>query len=436
MIVRPKWVLALVLACAGTACDSGFVHADDYHLGSRDKVRVRVYDWRPAVSDTHEWKALTGEYTVSAAGALSLPLVGEVPAAKLTTSEVATSISERLQTKIGLAQRPEIAVEVTEYRPFYILGQVSKPGEYSFRPELTVLQAVSTAGGIRQLEPGLFGFERDGLISRGDLRALAAERNTLLGRLARLDAELARSTDIQFPKELMDQGKAPQVTRMMREEELLMEARAAALRSQTDAMSQTEALLSREIESLQAKTLTIQRQESLARKELDAVSTLVAKGLSVSSRQMSLDQTVSQFESNRLDVDLLILRAKQDISKLARDKADLQNRQRTEILAEMSETRSKLAVNAEKMQTAQTLTFDSEVRAPAALANIMSTQTRPLGFRITRRIDGQLVTRTASEDDLVEPGDTIRVDREDGAPTPNTHGPPSVAQGEFQSRSQ
>ena len=433
MNVKPKWMFALVLACVGTTCDGSFVHADGYHLGPRDKVRVRVYDWRPAVSDTHEWKALTGEYTVSAAGALSLPLVGEVPAARLTPSEIATSISERLQAKIGLSQRPEVAVEVIEYRPFYILGQVGKPGEYSFRPELTVLQAISTAGGIRQLDANAVGFERDGLISRGDLRALAAERITLLGRQARLDAELAGSSNIQFPKELVDQGKAPQAARIMREEELLMEARAAALRSQTDAMTQTETLLSREIESLQAKGVTVQRQEGLARKELEAVSSLVAKGLSVSSRQMSLDQTVAQYESNRLDVDLLILRAKQDISKLARDKADLQNRHRTDALAEMAETRAKLAVNTEKMQTAQALTFDSEVRAPAALASITSTQGRPLGFRITRRIDGQLVTRTASEDDLVEPGDTIRVDREDGAPTPIS---PSVAQSEFQSQSQ
>ncbi|MEH3038224.1 MAG: polysaccharide export protein [Sphingomonas adhaesiva] len=109
--------------------------ATDYTLGAGDKLRITVFN-EPG---------LTGEYTVSSTGMVSFPLIGDVAAARQTLVDVQEAIRSRLAA--GYLKDPRVAVEVLEYRTFYILGEVNKPGEYPFRNNLTLEQAVATAGG-------------------------------------------------------------------------------------------------------------------------------------------------------------------------------------------------------------------------------------------------------------------------------------------------
>ena len=107
-----------------------------YHLGSGDKLRITVYN-EPA---------LTGEYSVTPAGAVAFPLIGTVAVADHTIEQVTNDITHRLDK--GYVQDPRVSVEVMNFRPFYILGEVNKPGEYPFINGLTVMNAVATAGGF------------------------------------------------------------------------------------------------------------------------------------------------------------------------------------------------------------------------------------------------------------------------------------------------
>ena len=107
-----------------------------YHLGSGDKVRIITFGEG----------ALTGEFVVSGAGTISLPLIGDIRALGLTTGELQINIQNAL--KNGFLTDPKVNVEVLNYRPFYILGEVTKPGEYPFTNGLTVLNAVATANGF------------------------------------------------------------------------------------------------------------------------------------------------------------------------------------------------------------------------------------------------------------------------------------------------
>ena len=108
----------------------------EYRLGAADKVRVNVFGE----------EALTGEFIVGGSGRISMPLTGEVQAAGLTISEFQTEIAEAL--KKGFINEPRVSAEVLNYRPFYILGEVNKPGEYPYTNNLTVLNAVATAEGF------------------------------------------------------------------------------------------------------------------------------------------------------------------------------------------------------------------------------------------------------------------------------------------------
>jgi len=88
---------------------------------------------------------LTGQYVVNAQGHVAFPLVGEVPAAGQTLNEFNASLTEALRTII---RNPSVSVEVTNYRPYFILGEVRTPGTYPYAANLTVVNAVATAQGF------------------------------------------------------------------------------------------------------------------------------------------------------------------------------------------------------------------------------------------------------------------------------------------------
>ncbi|MDB5447712.1 MAG: periplasmic protein involved in polysaccharide export [Phenylobacterium sp.] len=108
----------------------------DYRLGSSDKIRVITFGE----------EALTGEFFIGGSGKVSMPLIGEVQAAGMTIPEFQQEVETAL--KNGYLKEPHVSVEVLTYRPFYILGEVQKPGEYPYSNGLTVLNAVATANGF------------------------------------------------------------------------------------------------------------------------------------------------------------------------------------------------------------------------------------------------------------------------------------------------
>jgi protein involved in polysaccharide export with SLBB domain len=107
-----------------------------YKLGSGDRVRVVVF--------RHE--DLSGEFALDGAGKFAMPLVGEVEAFGLNTRELEQRIGQKLQD--GYIIDPQVSVEVLNYRPFYILGEVKAPGSYQFVNGMNVLNAVALAGGF------------------------------------------------------------------------------------------------------------------------------------------------------------------------------------------------------------------------------------------------------------------------------------------------
>ena len=110
--------------------------AGNYMLGPNDRIRLKVY----GEAD------ITGEYEVDSNGQVSIPLAGHITAAGLTTKQLERSITSALAK--GIVRDPRVNVEIALYRPYYILGEVKKGGEYPYRLGLTVMDAVASAGGF------------------------------------------------------------------------------------------------------------------------------------------------------------------------------------------------------------------------------------------------------------------------------------------------
>jgi polysaccharide export outer membrane protein len=91
-------------------------------------------------------EGLTNSYAIDAGGAITMPLIGRVPARGMTPAALAASITGRLRN--GFIREPSVAVEIEAYRPFFILGEVAAPGQYPYVPNMSVESAIAIAGGF------------------------------------------------------------------------------------------------------------------------------------------------------------------------------------------------------------------------------------------------------------------------------------------------
>jgi polysaccharide biosynthesis/export protein len=124
------------LAYGGVPTAMPAAYERDYRLDSGDRLRVVVYGQ----------DGLSNSYSIDASGAITMPLIGKVPARGATTSGLAAAITGRLRA--GFIREPSVAVEIESYRPFFILGEVTAPGQYPYVPHMTVESAVAIAGGF------------------------------------------------------------------------------------------------------------------------------------------------------------------------------------------------------------------------------------------------------------------------------------------------
>jgi polysaccharide export outer membrane protein len=126
----------LVTACAEDRPPAPRPASESYTLGTGDQLRVIVF------GETD----LSGQFTVDDGGHVRLPLIGQVDAAGRTLHQFEGDVAAKLSQ--GYLKNPRVSVEVTNYRPFFIIGEVNKPGEYPYATGMNVLNAVALAGGF------------------------------------------------------------------------------------------------------------------------------------------------------------------------------------------------------------------------------------------------------------------------------------------------
>jgi polysaccharide export outer membrane protein len=108
-----------------------------YQLGPGDVIRLITFGE----------ESLTGEFRVSDSGMIALPLIGAVRASGLSPDALAAQVSAAL-LQANLLRTPSVSAEVVAYRPIFVLGEVSKPGQYPYQPGMTVVTAAAVAGGF------------------------------------------------------------------------------------------------------------------------------------------------------------------------------------------------------------------------------------------------------------------------------------------------
>jgi polysaccharide export outer membrane protein/exopolysaccharide production protein ExoF len=402
----------------------------EYKLGPQDKVRIKVYSWRASQDQIFEWNAinLNTEYTVGPTGSVSVPLVGEVAAVGLSTAELATRVGNALKERIGMVEQPDVAVEVAQFRPFYVVGDVEKPGEYPYRPGMTVMQAAAIAGGMmRDPRASSIRLEREMIEGEGELNLLVAERLALIGKKARLEAELAGRDEITFPPVLANATgiqadaaagqdrqislTAPnaQAAMIIAQEKQIFDARRQAFATSLRALEQLHSYLQQEVESLEAQVKAHETEVSLVHEELESIRQLAEKKLVTDSRRLGLERNRAQTDGDHLRLESSLMRAKQDISKTEIDIIDLRNKRSTNVTAELAEAQTRIDQIASKIQTTESLMSDSETVG----SRLMSDRARrrlQVTYTIVRKADNRALDLAATESSSIEPGDTVKIE--------------------------
>jgi protein involved in polysaccharide export with SLBB domain len=132
-----QWLAGLlVLVVLGLTAQAASAAGAEYRLGPGDKIKVTVFG-QPNMS---------GQFSIAGDGNVSLPFIGSVNAGGQTIRQLESLIIDRLQP--DYLKNPRVSVEVLNFRPFDIIGEVQKPGSYPYRNGMTVLNAVAMAGGF------------------------------------------------------------------------------------------------------------------------------------------------------------------------------------------------------------------------------------------------------------------------------------------------
>jgi polysaccharide export outer membrane protein/exopolysaccharide production protein ExoF len=319
-----------------------------------------------------------------------------------------------------------------EYRPFYILGSVNKPGEYPYRPGLTVLQALSIAGGVTGSGESGARTGNDIILRRSELRVAQTEANALLARKARLQAELDNADKIAFPTSLERRSQEPLIAVLLKQERAIFDTRRNALHAQIEVLKQLKLYLEKQVTSIEAQIKAQKDEEAILRKELKNMTSLVKRGLAARPRQLSLERTASRLEGERLRLEGTLLKAKQDISRAEVEILDARNRRTTEAATELRKTQAELERAITKFETTTKMLFGSlsatpqnspaqpekgrgkkadEAKQSKAKQNAyLSMRFQPVYTIVRLNAGGKQKELSATEAMRILPGDTIKVE--------------------------
>jgi protein involved in polysaccharide export with SLBB domain len=373
----------------------------DYRLGVSDRLKIKV----------QEWPDLTGEYAVTPDGSISLPLIGYINAVGLRVKELAQEISDRLQQRAGGAERPFAAVEIIQFRPYSILGDVQRPGEYPYRPGLTVLQAIGVAGGYYRTDLGLqlLRLDRDVALAKGDIRTLLLKQNRLVARASRLTAALAGQENVPIPPELVNQKDDPAISAIVESERAALALENDTARSEALALENIRSLYQREIGSLRGQVEALTQEQGTIQQQLKELRALSARGLALSPTLFTLERTLSQNLNEQRSAETAIVRAEENVTlaeQRVRERALEKSRTNTR---DLQQTKDEIAEVRARIGTANDLLKEAQFSAPAEMRERLVEKGERPSVTLLRK-DGEIRREIAADETtLVEPNDIIKV---------------------------
>jgi polysaccharide export outer membrane protein len=350
-------------------------------------------------------------------GQTTLPLVGVIHASGSTVGELKEKLQQLLPARAlhmtradgqevqRVVEANDIAVNVVEYSPVYVNGDVAKPGEQHFRPELTVRQAVALAGGYEVMRYRIV----DPVLQSADLGAdyetLWTEQAREQARLARLNAELNNKVEIaaseigrgpiphQLASDLVN-NETQQLSLWSADTNKEISFLNRAVKNATEQLGELAEQRDKEKEGVEADSAELQR-----------LSTFREKGDVTSNRVVDARRAMLLSSTRLLQTEEQIVQITREKEGYLRAIEKLNDESKMQVLKEIQESQVRLAtINARISATADKLVYASTMRSQLPLGKASGPK-----VMIVRRSNETLKRIGATEDTLLEPGDVVEV---------------------------
>ncbi|MBR1160942.1 polysaccharide biosynthesis/export family protein [Bradyrhizobium elkanii] len=351
-------------------------------------------------------------------GNISLPLVGMVPVAGLPLQEIRAKVGAALTSKVFrqrtvdgrevvvVIDADQVTAIVAEYRPVYVNGDVSKPGEYPYRPASTARQLIAMAGGydimhIRMNNPYLESADL-----RSEYGSLWTELAKEQARMWRIKSELGEGTQINPSASLAD---VPIARSAVSE---IVNAEAEYLKTKQSDYQQEKAYLQRSVRQGDDEVRVLSEQQKKDEEglqsdveDLQKATDLFGKGSLISPRVTDARRAVLLSATRRLQTSAQLLQVKKLQDEYARRLAKLDDQRKLDLFRELQETSLKLNQIREKLQSVgEKLQYTSMVRSQLA----RGAGSKP-DIAIIRKSEKGPERIVVNEDAELQPGDTIEV---------------------------
>lgn len=355
--------------------------------------------------------------TVQPDGAIALPLAGALSVEGLTPAELRDQVQAQLARKIyrmrgtdgreilTVIQPEEVSASIVAYRPIYVTGDVIKPGEQTFWPEMTVRQALALAGGVEFLQGRLSKPSRD-------LSELTADYELALVGLAQATAKIARVTaELSGKRDLasVDFSDAPLPKERLDE---IQKSEIAILQARMDAYERERDFLKAAIDEADDRIAVVQKQQAQEEEgsradtvELRRLLELLSKGQETNPRVTDARRALLFSSTRALEVNVELLELKRQKSESVRQAQHFEDDRRVALLKEMQDAATLAAEARIKMRTAESdLAALSRVRlANGARQEVQRT------IEVVREGNGSSSKSIVGDDFVLMPGDVIDV---------------------------
>ena len=346
---------------------------------------------------------LNRQVSIGPDGRLSLPLVGQVEAQGMTIEGLGKVFKQRLQPYYSedLDITVMLQPNAIHARSVFVAGDVSNPGVYPYRPNMTALHAVSVAGGFYRATVAAVDQDRSTML-RGEIARTQNRVIQMGATIARLQAELSNLTTINGEHESLAGISADKLKDALAPEQAILDMRIAELRIKESAEKQLMDIAMRNLDAAKERLRSVDTRINLATQRLANANKLIAQGFSQASQRLELESTIASMEGERSQ--LLADVATQEAVIVNFDagmEAFLQER-KTALLSAYN--------GAVREREALVSTLDDSIKALAVYDDVPSSaESTVIMYNVLRTKDGKTEEISGTEQTLIEPGDLIRV---------------------------
>jgi polysaccharide biosynthesis/export protein len=407
-MVQNLSVLRMVTAgflALGAACATAQAK---YRLAAGDVLEISAIN----IPDLHR------RVPVDVDGFAVFPLIGPVPASGLTLAELRAKVAELLPTKVmrrkaqdgrdvaESVSADELLLEIEEYRPVYLDGDVAKPGAQPFRPGLTVREAIALAGGFDVMR--FHG--RDPFLESAELRGEYVNLWTEFARekviAARIEAELADRADLDRPDLREIPIPAETAQRIVELETSQLAGRNADYRKELDYLTDALAKQDQRISTLSDRLQKEQQGAETDARTLSQMRESFQKGLVPMTRLDDARRFALFSSTQALQIAVQVETFQRERQDLARRREHTRDQHQTDLKSLLEETHVKIAALATRIQSVG----EKLLYAGIARSQLVRGSAGDPRIVITRRGDGGVeVATAAAESASLQPGDVVEV---------------------------